>query len=97
MPTDKPTVLRTVIDPFAFVVAKPFKATGIAKPRPVPAEPRAVAAELMTKVVPFVTETTVEPAGIFGPETTMPGKSPEVLVTVTVLPPKVVAIAVSET
>ena len=59
------------------------------------AEAVAVAAALNTKVVPLVTEETVAPTGIPGPEIGWPTASPVVLVTVTVVDELVVEAAVS--
>ena len=54
------------------------------------AVPAALAGTLSTKVVPLVIEETVAPAGMPVPVTTMPGRSPTVLATVTSAEPMVV-------
>ena len=88
MPMTSPLVLRQVTELLAEVVVQPVSVTPAAvKDRPVP-EP--VAAPLMTKVVPLVTELIVAPDGMFVPLINMPGMSPVVLAQVTVVVPFVV-------
>ena len=67
------------------------------KPAPTPPAAAVTVDELMTNWVELVTDTTVEPAGILGPATTMPAVRPEVLVTVTVLLFTVVVTLAKET
>ena len=88
MPMTSPLVLRQVTELLAEVVVQAVSVTPAAvKDRPVP-EP--VAAPLMTKVVPLVTELIVAPDGMFVPLINMPGMSPVVLAQVTVVVPFVV-------
>ena len=85
MPTASPLVLKQVTDVLAEVVVQPVSVTPAAvSDKPVLV---AVAALLMTKVVPFVTELIVAPDGMLVPLINMPGIRPVVLVQVTVVVP----------
>ena len=56
----------------------------------------ALAGALSTRVVLFVTDEIVVPAGMFGPVKAMPATKPEVLLTETVLLPEMVVRLPSE-
>ena len=93
MPTTNPLVLRQVTELLVEVVVQPVSVTPAAvSDKPLAA---ALAALLMTKVVPSVTELIVAPGGMLVPLISMPGIKLVVLAQVTVVDAFAVVQAVS--
>ena len=95
MPTTRPTVLSQVTDVTAAVVVQFVKVMPFAVKVAVVLE--AVAAALMTKVVPFVIELITAPAAMPGPVMIIPGQRFVVLLLTTVVLVLVVVQFVSTT